>query len=61
MGSEADPGSCEARTGQDRPCRGGLRRRVARRAEGMAYRVLREPVFVALILFKRLATRRERK
>jgi len=27
----------------------------------MAYRVLREPVFVALILFKRLATRRERK
>jgi hypothetical protein len=38
----------------------GRGRRAARRVEGLAYRILREPVFVALILFKRLATRRER-
>jgi hypothetical protein len=43
--------------GADRPGRG---RRVARRLEGVAYRILREPGFVALSLFKRLATRRER-
>ncbi|MDP7113470.1 MAG: hypothetical protein QGH45_16000 [Myxococcota bacterium] len=49
---------CEC-AGRDRGLR-GRGRRAARRVEGLAYRILREPVFVALILFKRLATRRER-
>jgi hypothetical protein len=49
---------CECQ-GRDAGLR-GRGRRVARRVEGLTYRILREPVFVALILFKRLATRRDR-
>ncbi len=54
--------ACEDRCrceGRERGLR-GRGKRAARRLEGLAYRVLREPVFVALVLFKRLATRRER-
>lgn len=56
----ADRGVRSGIDGGDRPCcADSRRRRLARRVEGAAYRLLREPLFVALVLFKRFATRRE--
>ncbi len=63
MESSSSQGSCCRGGESDGGCGAGDRsrvRRVARRVEGLAYRLLREPLFVALVVFRRFATRRDR-